>query len=228
MAIKNNKKKNTGEKPVNTEEFQEKQLRGVLLVMGAMILAGLIVYMIVSAVSNPEYEGLKFKKLSEGNIEYYVVNVPAIDPTTGQTTSYYEMVLRNNPEKLAEMVSFEGRGLLLRDIIISYSRSIEKCSNTIIGQGEFVRDFNGNLKFNIKGATNDYAYSLETNTTYATCDDAGENTVIIFQEENEQTNKTTIRETIPNCYVIDVYQCQTLEAYERFMLEIAARSANQR
>src|SRR3989344_817180 len=204
-----------------SEEFQNKQIKIVLVLIGILFLAGILSYYIYQQVSNPEYRGLKFYKVKEGKIDFYVVRVPSINPLTGQAEGYYDMALRNNPNDL-NYINFTGRAKFLRNITLSFSRAIEGCSDNLIAVANFVRVFNGGLGFNIKGATTNEEYARDVNMTYATCDHAGNQTVIIIQNAS-LGGPTAIEETIDDCYVIDVDKCEVLPALERFMLETAAR-----
>lgn len=218
-------KKKTTEKKAKplSKKFQDKQLKAILSIMVLIAVAGLLAYYFATKPST--YRGLEYTETEQGSLKFYNVKVPAINPATGKIEGYYNMVLRNDPKDL-EYINFTGRGRLLKNIVLSYYPPIASCSDTIIGQGEFVRDFNGNLNFDIKGATTDEQYASEHNITYATCEHSKNQTVIIIQNAS-LGGPTIIKETVDNCYVIDVNKCETLEAFERFMLEIAAVSIKQ-
>ncbi len=206
----------------DSEDFRNKQLKTVLIVMGVLFLAGILSYYIYQQVSNPEYKGLKFYKVKEGKIDFYVVRVPSIDPLTGQAGEYYDIALRNNPHDL-DYINFTGRAKFLRNITLSFSRAIEGCSDNLIAVANFVKVFNGGLGFNVRGATTNEDYARDVNMTYATCDHAGNQTIIVIQNAS-LGGPTVIKETVDDCYVIDVSQCEILPALERFILEVAARS----
>ncbi len=222
MAKKITKKKVVEEKPVVTEEMQNKQLRNIIVVMCVIILAAFLTYYIVQKAAHPDYKGLQFSKRSFGIVNYYAVSVPAIDPFTGEVKGYNEIDLRNNPLDLGK-INFSGDLRLHKNITMSFSKAIEGCNDTIIGVANFAKVLNGDLGFNIKGATTNENYAKEVNMTYATCENAGNETVIILQNAS-LGGPTSIKSTIKDCYVIDVNKCETLPALERFILEVAVKS----
>ncbi len=216
------KTKNKTEKPAKIEDVQNKQLRNIIIVMCIIILAAFLSYYIIQKLAHPEYKGLQFNKKSFGNIKYYAVQVPAIDPYTGEIVGYNEIDLRNNPLDLAK-IDFSGALVMRKNITMSFSRAIESCNDTVIGVANFVKVLNGDLGFNIKGATTNQDYAESNNMTFATCDNAGNQTVIIVQNAS-LGGPTIIQRTVKDCYVIDVNKCETLPALERFILEVAVKS----
>lgn len=230
MKKRNNKKDDVKTKDsinINSETFQNKQLRNILLIMGAVILIGIMSYMITLSLANPEYRGLKFNKVTQGDVDFYVVKIPAINPLTGEVESYYNMNIRNNPKDLDE-INYTGRTKLLKDVTISVDQSIaEKCDYWIVGASE-LSGLLVEANFRVKAASHNYDYAKENNMTYATCYDANNQTVIVLQEALEKNGeKTSITETVPNCYIINIAQCQTLQALERMMVEIAVSASKQ-
>ena len=229
MVTKNNKKtkeRKTEEHNVNSETFQNKQLRNIILIMGIIILAGIITYLVGNSLKNQEYQGLEFTKIKEGSIDFYSVKVPAISPITGKTEGYYEMMLRTNPKDLGK-VDYTGRAKFLRDVVLSFDKSIEGCEDNVIAVANMAK-FLTDAGFRVKGASHNYDYAQEVNMTYADCYDATNKTVIVLQKASESLGeKTNIKETVPNCYVVNVAQCQTLPALERIMVEVAISAANQ-
>ncbi|MEK6918979.1 MAG: hypothetical protein AABW73_02975 [Nanoarchaeota archaeon] len=221
---KKNIKKEKEEVNINSEAFRNKQLRNITLIMGVVILVTIIAYLVTNNLSNPSYRGLQFTKNTQGGVDFYIVKVPAIDPLTGKTQGYYDMILRTNPKEL-DKIEYDGRTKILRNVIMSFDRAIEGCEDNVIAVANMAR-FLTDAGFQVKGASHEYEYAQETNMTYATCADAENSTVIVLQKAlNGET--TSVRETVNNCYIVNIAECQTLPALERMMTEIAIEASKQ-
>ena len=101
--IENTDEENEEIKKKKRQESQNKQLKIILIGMFALFLVALGVYGITKSSSNFVYGGLTFKKLSTGDLEFYISEITKEESRvsiTGQAVSevgYYQLTFRNDP-----------------------------------------------------------------------------------------------------------------------------------
>ena len=187
-----------GSKTVNNES---KILRNLLLVL--LLLAAVIAFIVILNNTSKAFtvDGVSYTKVQNGQLILYNTKVPVIYQGKKADYNFY---LYNDPKKLQNEIPFNG-------------------NITIIPQSVYVVNTTGD--FNCKGdgiiglANLNNLYNLFgkmiKDPTVVGCDLSGKYTFISIQE----SNKTSIQEISPTCYVINVNNCEILAATERYMTE---------
>ncbi len=164
-----------------------------------------------------EYEGLTFTKEKFGEIpvfHYYYYITPQIK---------YNLYIRNDPRKnnipLTGKVVDNGIEFFNSNFIyLSVNpEDLTQCEYTRVGIGTLA-SFLADNQLNVVGAAPFEDLAKEANVIYATCDTSPhgeEDTVIVLQAGD----KTEIVHDKENCYVINVANCEILEAIEKFEVQ---------
>lgn len=197
----------------NKERRLERELLGVLLFLGAIIVVFLIASAYFKSLSYFEYEGLTFSKKRVGQIEvfhhsYYV-------QTQAGTLALYNFYIRNDPRE--NNVPLIGKSNLMNPGSVVYlsvnSDGLAECRYSPLAVGSlssFLTDnqmkvIAGNLDFWDAGSRRDL---------WATCENRPGNKVIEILNANET------RVTIDgNCYRVEVANCEILEATEKLEVQ---------
>src|SRR5690606_2628342 len=113
-------------------------------------------------------------------------------------------------------------------VYMSFQKDMEQCEDNLIAVANFAQ-FASQAGINLKGASTEEEYANESGVPFITCRDADRNagiTVIVLQNGTNIAEETRIRETLNNCYVVDVNHCEIVEALERMMVITAANANN--
>jgi len=207
-------------------KIENKQLKIILIIMASVVIIALLTYYISYTSKNFTYKGIKFTKIKQGSLEFWNTKIPIRSPTTGEIVEYYDMTLRNDPRTLEYIKTPEVIKYGVNKVYLSFQKDMESCEDNLIGVANFAR-FASFAGINLKGASTDDNYANETGIPYVTCENADVtqgNTAIIMQNAS-LGGPTIIRKTINDCYVIDVNNCEMVQALERLMV-ITATGAN--
>jgi hypothetical protein len=172
------------------------------------------------------YKGLSFTKEKFGTIPVYHYYYYFTDSNTGKQYQY-NLYLRIDPRK--NNVSMPLGETEFSKEAINYltvnGSGLTSCTTSARDLGSLAELFSANM-LPMKAGTMDSIEAKSNNLTYITCDNKPANPVIQIFSGNE--TKITIDH---NCYNIQIANCQTLEAIEKFklqtILDAKARSLNQ-
>ncbi len=182
---------------------QNKTIMIILVLIGVFILAFVVWIVISNTQSHFEYKGVSFEITKE--IAPYRTNLPEFKSSvTGwaiMTDNNYYFYLRNDPRKL-DNISFNGEIILRKDVVINSTGDFMCGGKGILGITNLVRLYNG-IGANVIKDQN------------ATCDEQGRYMLLQIEAGNE----TRIDQNGPSCYLMQINNCEILEATERFMVE---------
>jgi hypothetical protein len=204
------KKKNAKKEETETEEGKHKEWH---YIVGALIVLA-VLYLILALLFNNlgkiDYNGLTFVKEKLGELEVY--HYTYYFHNTQGVLIKYNLYLRTDPRKLNVPVEAEVYLPKKNEVYISLNatESLYKCENSNLAVSSLAA-FLTNNDYKVKGATPDENLAKETNISYITCKNRPSASVILVQEGN----MTSIIKK-DNCYIIDVANCEILEAIEKF------------
>ncbi|MEK6925797.1 MAG: hypothetical protein AABW50_00815 [Nanoarchaeota archaeon] len=186
------------------EKIPEKAKTGARnLVIGIVIVIIILGAWMFSSYKESKfsYNGITGNVVKEGALTLYQISIPVV--YQGEKQPYY-FYLRNNPENLA-MVPFNGeidlRGKI-RDMVINSTGNLTCEGKGVIGV------------MNLADLYNILGSNVIKNETLG-CPANGEYMFLQLKEGNE----TKITQFGPSCYYLEVANCETLKATEKFMVE---------
>jgi hypothetical protein len=198
-----------------TFKDENKILRNIFLSIGIFIL---VIFLILFAINdfslrttgkaigictNFEYKGVKFDMVKEGELIFYHTSFPVIYNGSVNT---YNIYLRNDPRDLEKKVPAKGTLTSLDDTVINITEEFDCNGDQVIAIANLV-----NL-YNAIGVT------LMRDET-AGCDPLGRYRYLTIQSGNS----TNIEMVGPNCYNININNCEILEGTERFIVGMLVR-----
>lgn len=209
----------------NKELVQKKDVAGknqkqteiiVGIVIGILLL--LVVLVIYATASNKfEYLGMKFKKISYGDIILYSTSVPVTNG--GQITGYIAVDFRNDPRTLKDIPIDVPNGIRFLKSKLVYL-SVDEATGDCEDSGLAIINFGGlflkNAGFEVKVASMYRNYSEQQKIPYVNCGNNLNDTVILIKRGNE----TKIKEKTMNCYEVSFKDCEILKAVEKVELEV--------
>lgn len=142
------------------------------------------------------FEEIEFQQIKQGQIQLFYAHFPVSENT------YFNLYLRNNPEKLNSLIEFNGN-LTLKKFMVIHSEEQFYCD----GYG-IVSVANLNQFYNALGVK-------VVQDENATCDKKARYTYVNIKPGN----KTEINQYGPSCYDISISDCEILKGTERFILE---------
>ena len=184
---------------------ENKILRNIFIAVGVLIIVALLTYFIINNARNFEYEGLEFEIIkfcdTKPCLILYQTKFQVI--YKGEIAEY-NFYLRNDPRKLN--VPFNGE-LILRDglsegLAINITEELNCNGDAAIALGNIVK-FYGLLDVEF------------TRNEALGCNQNEKSIFLNIQKGNE----TSIEQTGPLCYEINVNNCEVLEGTERFLVE---------
>jgi hypothetical protein len=209
MAEKKNMRKNKEdpkeeEKIIKKERKEEnKILKIVLVFIGIFFLCLIVAFFIMRASNHPKYGGLTFNVVQEGQLTFYQTSFPIIYQGG---VAEYKIYLRNNPKKLEKEVPFTGEISSIQDTVINITEEFDCNGDGMIAIANIV---------NLYGAINKKIMRDEN----ASCDELGRYMYIVVQPGEE----TSVEKFGPNCYSINIKDCEILEGTERFITEMLVK-----
>lgn len=179
-------------------EQENKILRNILIVIGVIVVAIIIFVVFVKIVRTVNYKGVKFDMVKEGDLIFYHTSFPI---TYQGELAEYNIYLRNNPNDLEKKVSASGTLPPLSDLAVLNMEEDFNCDGDgVIAIANLVNLYNA-LGGQIVKDEN------------ASCDSQGRYLYLNIQPGNE----TSIEMFGPNCYNLNVNNCEILEVTERFI-----------
>jgi len=191
----------------------DKQAYWIIFGMVVLISGLLLFWYLTLSSHNFEYKGLSFTRERAANnliVYHYYYH---FKDETGQLYRV-NLYLRGDPRK--NSVPFDGTTSFAagKEIIYSVDNSIVPCDNSSLALAE-ISDFFANNFMKIRGATQNITEANLTGMRYANCETNPKNPVIMIQAGNT----TSIVKTGTNCYVMDVANCEILQAAEKFIVK---------
>jgi len=195
------KAQGTEEQKIATKDqikHQNKLLRNFLIVIGILTLIFILIILSINSMRNFEYRGIKFDIMQEGKVTFYHTSFPIF---YNYQKTIYNVYLRNDPRKL-EDVAFEGNLNLLEMIVMNNTEN-------------FVCEGDGGIAiYNFQQILRIFGISLMKDPE-ADCDPEGRYVFIKIQPGDT----TSIEQTGPYCYNLNVNNCEILKVTERFLVE---------
>lgn len=159
------------------------------------------------------YKGLSFTKEKFGTIPVFHHYYYFTDSATGRQYQY-NLYVRIDPRENNVPVS---GSILFRKNMVNYvtvnGAGLTNCSTTLRDLGSLAELFSANL-LQMKPGSMNTTEALANNMTYITCETKPDNNVLQVFAGNE-----TRIDIEGNCYNIQIANCQTLEAIEKFKVE---------
>jgi hypothetical protein len=199
MKEKTNERKE--EKKERTKE--NKILKIILLIIGFFFLAIIVSFVMMRISSHPKYGGLTFNVVQEGELKFYQTSFPII--YKGDVAKY-NIYLRKNPNELKRNVPFTGEISSIQDTVIDIKEEFDCDGDQVIAIANIV---------NLYGAVNKKIMRDEN----ASCDELGRYMYLVVQSGEE----TSVEQFGPNCYNINIKDCEILEGTERYIIEMLAK-----
>ena len=178
---------------------ENKILRNVLISIGIILLILVLSVFIGKASTHFKYKDVKFNIVKEGELTLYHTSFPVV---YNGTNMMYNIYLRNDPRKLNRKVPAKGTLLSIEDTVLNITQ--ETGCDGKEGRGTAIANL-----INLYGAIGKDIMKDEN----ASCDDLGRYMYINIQPGNE----TRIDKFGPNCYNINIKDCEILEGTERFI-----------
>ena len=177
---------------------ENKILIKFILVIGIIVLSFLALYFYVNSLGTFEYRGLDFEIIQEGEITFYHNSFLIKE---GMKNINYNVYLRNDPREL-ERIPFEGEIYTMERFVI------DNTDDFVCGGDGGISMINLQQVFDAFGSE----FIKDPN---AECDFFGRFGFLKIQE----SDKTSIEQTGPACYNLNVNNCEILKVTEKFMIE---------
>jgi hypothetical protein len=189
------------EKKDNQKKAQNKQLKNILMIFGGLLVIFLLGFALVDSVRHFEYNGLKFNVVKEQDLIFYNVAFPIYSSITGNPIANYNIYLRKDPREL-DAIPIKGGMVLREDLVIEMKDEFKCDGDGIIALANFVKSF--------KLIGTEVIKDPE-----AGCDEERRYVHMTIQPGNE----TSIDQTGPACYIMEIKDCEILEGTEKFIVE---------
>lgn len=176
------------------------QLKIFFMIVGVVIVAVLATMFVINQMRHFDVGGVTFNVVKE--IAPYQTALPVI--YQGKNASY-NFYLRNDPRKLTEEISFDGKVKLevpMNQMVINITGEVDCNKDSGIAVGNLVSLYRVSGISVIKDEN-------------ATCDNKGRYLFLQIEPGNE----TRIEQTSDACYTLYVNNCEILKGTERFMVE---------
>lgn len=196
---------------------KNKELYLILGVIAFSIVIFFASYFIFGSLNKFKYEGLTFTKEKFGDIpvfhHYYYFNA------NGQLYKY-NLFLRNDPRKnnvpiTGKAVDIEFSKYDTIYISLDPNNSLEGCKYAAVGISNLASFLTDNQLY-AKGASTDEEQAKLNNVEHVTCDNVGTFDIGIILKSGDETR---VIHGGRNCYVIEISNCEVLEAIEKFEVE---------
>ncbi len=214
------KKKKKIKLELNNTRKKTKSDKQLYVVIGAMLLLVAVFfasYYAFKSINTFKYEGLTFTKERFGEIplfhHYYNFN------SKGELFQY-NLYLRNDPRKNAVPITgkaVDERIEFRQDNFVYLSvnpENLTQCEYSRVGISNLA-SFLADNQLSVKGAATNETLAEENNVRYATCSTHPDDVVIIIQTGNE----TKLIQDEDDCYIIQIANCEVLQAIEKFQLK---------
>jgi hypothetical protein len=201
-----------------TDSKGKKEFYWVLSVMGIMIGILIVSSLIFQSFNNFEYENLAFSKERFGEIPVYRHSYFISSPITGEVTTKYNLFLRKDPRKVEVPITgdieYPSSGFVYLSVNATGLLDCKDSSIAVAGLTAFM----SNNQLLVRGASPDKEQAEKAGAWYVSCDERPvetDNLAIIIQKGEE----TKIEKVSDDCFIIDISQCEILDALEKFEVQ---------
>jgi hypothetical protein len=203
------KSEEKGKAPGKKFSKEEKQILIVVLFMVAALIGFLVFFFIYKNAGAFVYNGIRFQKANvKGLMLYYgKVQMKGLAGTVN-----YNLFLRNDPRIAGEIPANGMYVKFSKALYISFEPKISQCYGSNIAAYELASFLNA-LGIKVTGATTSHEVAIDEGVPERTCADATNTTIILLQTANQ-----TFIEQRGDCYIINIANCNTVQASEGFML----------
>jgi len=203
-------------------EKEEKQIRTIFIMMVCLVLLIFLVYLLIESTKKFEYIDLEFRKVKKGDLNLYYTKFPVRD-LSGEIRGYRGFYFREDPRAL-EDIKIDGKIKLKKDAALAADSDISGCEDSILAASTLTL-FLQTAGVKSFGATTDKVEAIRYGRSYVNCGEKNsillnDYTIISFKESNE----TRIEQRNNGCYIINVANCDIMNATERFMMGVYAHS----
>jgi hypothetical protein len=167
-------------------------------------------------LKNFEYNGLSWYKTKFDQIDVYYTKLPVI--YKGHHYLNYNLYFRNDPRE--NDVSAEVDAISLwPEIVISVDPEAWDCTGMKKSYGD-IGSFLSSFPYvqNLTGAYSDVDEAERMGEAFADCSNSSGNKTIILYSKSDVPSIVQDAE-YPDCYRINVGQCESVKATEKFILE---------
>ncbi len=179
-------------------EKENKILRDILISLGIFVLIVLIAAFFIRSSTHFKYNGVKFNMVKEGELLLYHTSFPVVYQ---DKEAEYNLYLRNDPRELGGKVPAKGTLLSIEDTVINITEEFDCNGDEVIAIANLINLYNALGKDIMKDEN-------------ASCDEQGRYMYLQILSGNE----TSIEKFGPNCYNININNCEILEGTERFIV----------
>lgn len=191
-------------------EKEKRQLFCIIAAMAVILISFFLVYAISQQSKRFEYNGFNFEKIMYDKLPLYYTKISITRADSNIIN--YNLYLRDDPRK--KNIKPDAFVHFMRgDIFISLNKDFEKCDDTSLAMTNIGMLF-GAIGLDLKAALDNLEQAEMLKRPYATCENTKNNTVILYKMANE----TGIKQQ-ENCYIINVADCEILNATEAFIMQ---------
>jgi len=185
------------------KEEENKVLISILIFIGVLLLFVALYFFAIKNSNQFKYDGVKYTVIKQGQLTLYQTSFPV---TYNGSKAEYNLYLREDPRKNGKAVPAPEGPIYISNTVINQTQEFDCNGDQIIAIA--------NLANNLYPALGKKIMRDEN----ASCDMLGRYMYVVIQPGNE----TRIDKFGPNCYSININNCQILEGTERFITKILA------
>lgn len=203
--------------PIEAKKGGSKQIYWIIGTILVLVIVFFGASYLFKNITKFEYEGITFTKEKFGEIPVFH-NYYFFKTMEGKLIKY-NLYLRNDPRK--NNVPLTGNAIssgiefsVYRKVYISVDPEFVGCEYGSVGISTLA-SFLADNQLTIGGASTDREQAQANNVTYATCDTHPGDVVIILKKGEE----TQVIHEKTNCYILQVANCEVLQAIEKFQVQ---------
>ena len=197
-----------------------KEVYWVFGVMALLIVIFLVSYSIFNSLKSFNYGGLEFTEEKFGEIPlFHYIYIGKVRTITGNAISYenkkVDLFLRNDPRENNVPIDADINFPAGKTVYVGIDdQGIPQCKYSVIGLAT-LSSFLSQNGFGVRAGTLSESAANANNIDYISCEKYPLNPVILIQEGAF----TKVTKTKQNCYLIEVDNCETLPAVEKFVVK---------
>lgn len=184
------------------KEEENKVLISILIFIGVLLLFVALYFFAVKNSNQFKYDGVKYTVIKQGQLTLYQTSFPI---TYNGSKKEFNIYLRNDPREVGKNVPAPETPISISNTVINITKEFDCNGDQVIAIANIV---------NLYGALGKKIMRDEN----ASCDTLGRYMYVVIQPGNE----TRIDKFGPNCYNINIKDCQILQGTERFITKILA------
>lgn len=224
------KEENKEEKPVVDnrieEKNQEKQTKFVILFMVGLIVAIILVYFLFQIISvkmnSFEYKNVKYQKVKQGELNFYVGTFPVYD-IYGNIAKSFKVYFYEDPRKLENISEEPVLALKRINVVDLEDLYSSECEDSSVAGGillGFLKNFYGDGMNTFQGSLNK-TKAEQLNIEYVNCTDSRYSVIKLKTGFESRIIKTG------ECYILEAgNNCEINNVTEKFLIELYDDSYN--